>query len=123
MNEYSSRKAERKMLGAIYLVSEAGFYLNRAGLIKFIKGKQDEDTLPISFVRAFGYAPSLSSKTISRRLTNLIKNGFVEVNNVKGLDEALLLTENGLKEIDTNLKPSESALNKKRNIVSKRSEK
>ncbi len=96
------------MLGAVALLYEAGYLTNRLGLAKVIRGKEDEETLPVAFLRCFGYAPSLSNKTISRRLLSLEKKGMVEIKEKKGVEGAIFLTESGKNEANRNLFPSQS---------------
>lgn len=122
MDDRLTRKAERKMLGALLLLDEAGFVTNRKGLAKVIRGKEDLDTYPLTFLRCFGYAPSLSNKTISRRLGILIKKGLIEVKDTPSLKEALVLTEKGREEADDRLLPSLSKKENEKNIVRKNEE-
>lgn len=86
---------ERKMLAALLLLAKAGFCTNRIGLAKLIQGKEDRDTLPVSFLPCFGYAPSLSRKTILRRLSYLEKKGLVETKDTPLLSGAILVSERG----------------------------
>lgn len=122
MDECSTRKAERKILGALLLIDEAGYLTNRKGLAKIIRGKEDLDTYPLTFLRCFGYAPSLSTKTISRRIGILLKKGLVVLKDTPGLKEALILTEKGKAEADYRLLPSLSKKPEEKNIVRKSEE-
>ncbi len=112
------RNSEKKMLGALSLLYEAGFLTNRLGLAKVIRGKEDEETLPVAFLRCFGYAPSLSNKLISRRLLSLEKKGMVEIKEERGVEGLIFLTKEGQGEANLELFPSPSLRKKKKpNII------
>lgn len=102
------------MLGAIALLFEANYLVNCYGLSKVIRGKEDEETSSLVYLRCFGYAPSLSSKTISRRLLSLKKKGFVEIRPYKEMEDAIFLTIKGEMAAMKNLRPSLSLQNRKR---------
>ncbi len=102
------RNAERKMLGTLKLLFDAGFLVNRLGLAKVIRGEKDGETTIIGFLPCFGYAPSLSRRAISCRLRCLLKKEMVEIRPFGILKEAIFLTEEGEKEANTNIVMSRS---------------
>ena len=110
MEANEARVAERKMLGALKLLFDAGFLVNRFGLAKVIRGEIDKETSAIAYLRCFGYAPSLSRKTISRRLLSLLKKEMVEIHPFPNLKEAIFLTEEGKKWANTNIIMSKSLI-------------
>ncbi len=112
------RNAERKMLGALKILYDAGFLVNRLGLAKVIRGEADGETSPVAYLSCFGYAPSLSRRTISLRLTHLLKKGMVEIRPAYKIDDAIFLTEEGEKRANTKITMSKSLFEKEnKNII------
>lgn len=106
------------MLGALKLLFDAGFLVNRFGLSKVIRGEPDRETAPIAYLPCFGYAPSLSRKTISRRLLSLLKKEMVEIHPFSSLKEAIFLTEEGKRLANTNIIMSKSLVERENtNII------
>lgn len=106
------------MLGALKILYDAGFLVNRLGLAKVIRGEADGETSPVAYLACFGYAPSLSRRTISIRLTHLLKKRMVEIRPACRIDDAIFLTEEGEKCANTKIIMSKSLFEKEnKNII------
>lgn len=69
--------ASVKLIKAVALLKEDGFWGSAEGLSKIFKGCSDSETHQFANAPYYGYWPSFSKKKLKGRLTQLVRHGYL----------------------------------------------
>jgi hypothetical protein len=69
--------ASVKLIKAVSLLKEDGFWGSAEGLSKIFKGMSDSETNQFAQAPYYGYWPSFSKKKLKGRLTQLVRHGYL----------------------------------------------